>query len=45
MKGFGKGSCTYEGEFFSNGEKLCVSDRCMVCRDGEWEEKTDLFVL
>lgn len=45
MEGSMKADCSIEGRKFVHGERHCLSDRCMVCDDGRWEDKTEIFVL
>lgn len=41
----GPKSCSYEGRDYKHSERMCLSSRCMECRDGEWFEAEDIFVL
>jgi hypothetical protein len=45
MEGSTKIGCSFEGRKYVHGEKHCLSDRCEICEDGRWEEKTEIFVL
>jgi hypothetical protein len=32
-------SCNYMGKRFKNGQAVCKPDRCIMCRDGVWNEE------
>jgi hypothetical protein len=40
-----KKSCSLDGKKLTHGEQACVSDKCMTCDDGNWDDDFDLFVL
>ncbi len=36
-----KKSCdAHDGTMVRHGEESCCEDRCFICRDGEWVEKS-----
>ncbi len=35
--------CTHEGLAYLHGEVRCTEDGCMICNNGNWEEKLDIF--
>jgi len=37
--------CSFDGLKYVHSEKHCVSDRCMICRDGRWDEESGIAVL
>ncbi|MEM5785795.1 MAG: hypothetical protein AAGU11_00675 [Syntrophobacteraceae bacterium] len=41
----GKNSCNCEGREYAHLEKVCQSNSCFVCRDGNWEIDNKVFVL
>jgi hypothetical protein len=41
----GTRSCSFEGREYVHAEKMCLSSKCVECRDGEWVETEDIFVL
>ena len=32
-------SCTYKNETYTEGMEVCLDDRCIVCKDGKWEDQ------
>jgi hypothetical protein len=37
--GTGDMSCKHEEKQYAAGSELCVEDKCMICKDGEWKDK------
>jgi|WetSurSiteA1Bulk_404760.scaffolds.fasta_scaffold18263_3 hypothetical protein len=38
-----KNTCSYEGETYHHDAEFCADGKCMICKDGRWEETKDLF--
>jgi hypothetical protein len=36
---FDETGCVYEGRIYPEATRVCGHHVCIVCRDGEWEEK------
>jgi hypothetical protein len=36
-------SCAMDGRIYSDDAEVCAEGRCMICRDGDWQETQDLF--
>lgn len=32
-------TCSYMDEMYKSGDEVCQADRCVICRDGEWQEE------
>jgi len=37
--------CYFDGKRTVSGEIICLSQFCMICKDGSWEEFSRLTVL
>lgn len=33
-----KKSCKFAGFEYPDGSKICKTRKCVICKDGEWEE-------
>lgn len=38
-----KSGCLFEGRLYPHDSEVCTGTLCMICRDGDWEETTELF--
>ncbi len=38
-------NCYFDGKRTPSGEIICLSQFCMMCKDGSWEETHRLTVL
>jgi hypothetical protein len=38
-------NCYFDGKRSVSGEIICLSQFCMICKDGRWEETARLTVL
>ncbi len=36
-------SCIYQERMYHHDSEVCTESSCMICKDGSWEETTDLF--
>ncbi|SPF41607.1 hypothetical protein SBDP1_350015 [Syntrophobacter sp. SbD1] len=32
-------TCSYMDQMYKSGDEFCFADRCVICRDGEWQEE------
>lgn len=32
-------TCIYKDQSHVEGSKVCLKDRCIVCKDGQWEDQ------
>ncbi|MGC8492617.1 MAG: hypothetical protein ACP5SH_12860 [Syntrophobacteraceae bacterium] len=32
-------TCSFMDQMYQSGDKICQDGRCVVCRNGEWEEE------
>lgn len=39
------GNCYLDGRKAVSGEFLCLSETCMICKDGKWEKTNRISVL
>ena len=39
------GNCDPGGERTTSGEIICLSNACMICKDGKWERTNKISVL
>ena len=33
-----KKSCSFQGHIYPHGAEVQIAEKCMVCKDGAWEE-------
>lgn len=38
-------NCYFDGNRTASGEFICLSDTCMICKDGRWERTNKISVL
>ena len=38
-------NCYFDGIRTVSGEMICLSDTCMICKDGRWERTNRISVL
>jgi len=38
-------NCYFDGKRTVSGEMLCLSQICMICKDGKWEKTNKISVL
>jgi len=43
MERFTEDTCSYKGHTYGHDSEVCGDGKCMICKDGNWEETTDLF--
>jgi hypothetical protein len=36
-------TCSYDGQTYGHDAEVCADGKCRLCKDGKWEETTDLF--
>jgi len=41
----GQNSCLCEGREYAHFEKVCQTEACFICKDGQWEMDNKIFVL
>jgi hypothetical protein len=43
MEPIKKNTCSFKGETYNHDAEVCGEEKCMICKDGKWEEFTGLF--
>ncbi len=38
-----KNTCSYMGNTYAHDAEVCGDGKCMICKDGKWEDASDLF--
>ncbi|MGA2936413.1 MAG: hypothetical protein ABSF52_04855 [Syntrophobacteraceae bacterium] len=45
MSNVHESECYFDGNRTVSGEMICLSEICMICKDGTWEKTNKISVL
>lgn len=35
--------CKYKDQLQSHGSEICIAGKCMICNNGKWEDRVEMF--